>query len=89
MALAKTVTKEFPSGDELALRLVLEDDGVEKINQVFREPFVRKDASLFETKKRLGAKMQKAIDRYKTSLSNFNDPRYETARSQIDDGLEL
>lgn len=101
MALAKTVTKVFPTesrcSQTVGIRLVLTDDDRPDLGAgthvVVDEPFttVRETGTPPNTKDKtkIGQEAQAAIDKYKRCKSAFDSAAYETARTQIDGGLEL
>lgn len=101
MALAKTVTKIFPTesrrSQTVGIRLVLTDDDRPDLgigtHVVIDEPFttVREPGTPPDTndKTEMVRKAQAAIDKYKRCKNAFESDAYKTARSEIDGGLTL
>jgi hypothetical protein len=89
MALTKTVTKVFPTTNTVGMHLKLEDDSVVVIDRDFTENFTKGQGATNEVKTSIGKQMQAAIDEYKTNKTLYNSAAYETARTQISNGLTL
>lgn len=89
MALTKTVTKVFPTTKMVGMHLELKDGVDVVIDRDFMENFTRGEGATTAVKQAIGAAMQAAIDDYKELKAMFDSSAYETARTQIDDGLTL
>ena len=89
MALTKTVTKVFPSGDMVGMHLKLEDDGVTVIDRDFMENFTKGEGATNAVRDSIGKQMQLAIDDYKEAKEIYASAKYETVRQQIDSNLQL
>lgn len=94
MALTKTVTKVWPAraGDERTyspgIHLVLQDDGVTKIDQDFTALYGG-GSQLTQVKATVLAAAQAAIDKYKAEKVLNNTTAYTNAVSEIDVALVL
>lgn len=89
MALVKTVTKVMPTKDMVGMHLKLEDDSVAVIDRDFMENFTKGQGATLAVKQAIGNAMQEAIDEYIEAKAMFDSTAYETARTQIDNGLDL
>lgn len=94
MALAKTVTKIWPSlGSDnrtfsVGINLVLTDDGVEKINQNFTATYGGA-GTITSAQLSVIAQAQEAIKKYKAEKAINNAAAYTNAVSAIDAALTL
>ena len=101
MALAKTVTRVFPTesrgSQTVGIHLVLTDDDrpdlgsgthvvIDELFTMDRAIGTPPDA---KDKIALGQDAQAAIDKYKRCKATFASAAYETARAQIDEGVTL
>ena len=89
MDLTKTVTKVFPTENEVGLHLKLQDDGITVIDDDFIENFAVGESIPNEVRDSIGHRMQAAINKYKKLKSRFDAAVYETVRTQIDSNLIL
>ena len=97
MALAKTVTKMFPTDNEVGIVLVLTDNdrpdlgsGAQVvINQTFKANTPTNADMSDEVQKDLGERAQRAINRYKALRAIYVKPAYETKVTQINNNLTL
>ncbi len=89
MALIKTITKTFPTANHVGFHLELKDDEAIVIDKDYMEQWASGTSVPFEVKQQIGARMQADIDAYKALAARFNHEEYETARGQIDAGLNL
>ncbi len=94
MALAKTVTKVFPTANHVGLHLKLIDDSRDSAEQtVIDKDYMHQWASGTDVpdkvKAEIGTLMQKDIDAYKALATRYNAEAYGTAASQIEAGLNL
>ncbi len=87
--LTVTVTKVFPDSNHVGLHMELKDDGVVVISKDYMYQWASGTDVPNEVKQRIGARMQVDIDAYKALAARFNHADYETARTQIDAGLNL
>ena len=94
MALSKTVTKVWPvlgpdgRTYQVGIHLVLQDDGVTKIDQDFVASYGGA-SQLSEAQGRVQAQAQAAIDKYKAEKNLNNAAAYTTAVSEVDAALVL
>lgn len=97
MALAKTITKMFPTPNKVGFRLVLTDDerpdlgtGPQVVlTRTFQGNFETGTTIKNEVRDELGKQAQQAIDNYKKLASRYAAPAYGTAITQIDNALKL
>ena len=87
--LTKTVTKMFPTNNLVGMHLKLEDDGVMVIDKDFTENYTPGQGATNTVRDSIGRKMQAAIDEYKKLKAMYDSSAYETARTQIDNNLQL
>lgn len=87
--LTKTVTKMFPTANTVGLHLKLEDDGVTVIDQDFAENYSVGQDIPNKVRDKIGGRMQRAINKYKALKARFDNPKYETVRTQVDNNLTL
>lgn len=97
MALAKTVTKMWPSPNMLGINLTVTDDdrpdlgpGVQiVINTTISRNYVKGQDFPNKLRNEIGAEAQALIDNYKDLRADYDKPAYGTKVSQIDDALIL
>ncbi len=94
MALAKTVTKVFPTANHVGLHLKLIDDSRDSDEQtVIDKDYMHQWASGTdvpnEVKVEIGKRMQVDINAYKALAARYNAYAYSTAASQVEAGLVL
>jgi hypothetical protein len=97
MALAKTVTKMFPTKNHVGIHLLLTDDDradigpgqIPVIDADFTENFTRGQGVTNPVRDSIGKKAQEAIDEYKECRATYDAAAYDTAVSQIDNTLDI
>lgn len=97
MALTKTVTKMFPTPSTVGIHLVITDDdrpdlgeGAQVvINTVIDEQYVAGEDMANDVRDKIGARAQKAIDRYKALRAVYDKETYDTKVGQIEGALTL
>jgi len=89
MALTKTITKAFPTANHVGFHLELKDGDDVVINRDYMEQWASGTSVQLAVKQKIGERMQTDIDRYKALAARYNHEDYETARGQIDAGLNL
>lgn len=97
MAMAKTLTKMFPTENEIGIVLVLTDDDRPDLGTgarvVISETFKRNipaNADMTDKiQQELGLEAQAAIDRYKKLRAYYDKPAYGTKVNQINNNLNL
>lgn len=97
MALAKTLTRIFPTENEIGIHLILTDNDRQDLGTgeqvVISETFKRNiptNADMSnEVQMELGKEVQAAIDHYKKLRDFYVKPVYQTKVTQIDNNLTL
>lgn len=100
MALTATLTKMFPTEDEVGINLVLTDDDRDDLEpigpgtktvltQTFSAQYVTGQDMSNEVRDELGKRAQEAIDRYKMLRARFINPVYDTKVGQIQGALDV
>lgn len=97
MALTKTVTKMFPTPSTVGIHLLVTDDdrpdlgeGVQVvINTVIAEQYVTGEDMVNEVRDKIGARAQKAINKYKALRAVYDKETYDTKVFQIEGALTL
>lgn len=97
MALAKTVTKMFPTDNHIGIILILTDDDRsdlgEGAQEVVRKTIKRNvptNADMSDKVQReIGLEAQRAIDDYKKLKAIYDKPIYQNKVNQIDNNLTL
>jgi len=87
--LTKVITKLFPDNNYIGFHLELSDGEDIVVNKDYREQFIVGETIATEVKVSIGKKIQADIDDYKTRKALFDTAAYETARVQIDAGVEV
>jgi len=92
--LTKTITKMFPTENTVGIHLKLVDDSRPVDEQVVIDADFAENYSVGEdipnkVRDKIGNRIQVAINRYKALKARFDNPKYETVRSQIDSNLTL
>lgn len=89
MALVKTVTKVMPDANNVNFHLKLTDDSAVVIDKTYSDGYDPAAGPSAENKANIQVKMQKDIDTYKTKKAVFDLPGYDTAATNIENGLVL
>lgn len=96
MALAKTVTKMFPTASEVGFRLVLTDDnrpdlgsGMQAVLSKTYSASVPPGDMANEIRDDLGRQAQVDIDTYKALRARYDNATYDAKVAQIDGALIL
>ena len=97
MALAKTVTKMFPTENRVGINLVLTDDdrpdlgtGAQVvINKTIQRQYIAGQGMANKVRDEIGLEAQGLIDRYKTLKARFDNSTYGTKVNQINNALTL
>jgi len=97
MALAKTVTKMWPTDNEVGLNLVITDDnrpdlgtGAQVvISATIKRQFVKGEDMTNEVRDELGNEAQALINKYKAERLLFDNATYTDKIAQINGALQL
>jgi len=97
MALAKTVTKSFPTLNHIGIHLRLTDDARPDLGQGeqvvidtdFTEQFTPGSGMANAIRDAVGNAAQAAINEYKERLAIYNSAAFDTAVNQINNALEV
>lgn len=97
MALEKTVTKMWPTENEVGINLTLTDndrpdlgEGVQVVRNRTFKANIPTDADMSdEVQQELGKKAQATIDNYKKLRAKYDKPAYGTKVTQISNNLTL
>ena len=97
MALAKTVTKMFPTPNRVGIKLIVTDDdrpdlgvGVKVvINITISRNYVRGQDMPNVIRDDIGNEAQKRINEYKSLRADFDRAGYQTKVTQIDNALTI
>ena len=97
MALAKTVTKMFPTVSTVGMHLVVTDDARPDLGEgaqvvidaVIAEQYVTGEDMTNDVRDRIGSLAQKLIDYYKVLRTVYDKEIYDTKIAQIEGALTL
>ena len=89
MTLAKEVTKLFPTPNRIGMQLVLTDDSVEVLTKSYWKQFNPTGGATIKIKQKIAREMQADIDEYKRLRAIYDASAFDTAITQVSDGLNL
>lgn len=97
MALAKTVSKMFPTPNTIGINLIVTDDdrpdlgaGTQVvINKIISRNYVKGQDLPNKLRDEIGAEAQTLIDNYKDLRADYDKSAYGTKVTQIDNALTL
>lgn len=87
--LTKEVSKIMPTPNKIGMHLKVTDDTQIVIDKTYWEQFIPGDGATTKIKQEIGKQMQRDIDNYKALKIIYDASAYDTAISQVEDGLNL